>query len=46
MLEQILTYAREFLQGEFEDAHKLLQKEMNDFLSGTNIPYGVRLDNA
>jgi DNA sulfur modification protein DndD len=46
VLKEALDYARAFLAAEFEEAHEFILEEMNKFIGGTNIPYGVELDKA
>ncbi len=44
MLKEVVEYASSELEKEFIYANQFIASEMNTFIAGTNIPYGVSLD--
>lgn len=46
MLESVVEYARSELAREFAYTKDFISREMNEFISGTNIVYGVTVDDS
>lgn len=43
-LERLVAVAQNFVESELAYAHKFILESMRKFISGTNIPHGVRLE--
>lgn len=44
ILRSVMGYAKRELEDEFVYTKQFIEREMNTFIAGTNIPYGVSLD--
>ena len=43
-LERLVSAAQKFVESELAEAHRFILESMRKFISGTNIPHGVRLE--